>query len=285
MDGPLPWTQQGFFIPSGKATSASFDEQQERLWVGGDDGFLSSVTLPDLQLYSATRTCYLGDDDSVEWSVARGSAHVDVTACASGVAVANGLGLRLYDRGGLLDAEVPATAFEPLMPGAAHFGGRPPAVHFAMPIDTHDGATGAPTTLRLVVGGTMDAVHLIDADRLFSGASVFSAGSSAHARLMAAGASGFRSGTTVTHGGKAPTPRMRSIACFPVRHAVTAAVLAEGRALAVASGETGKQNLRLVPLPRQAASPHVGRPCATLGRCVTLRPNPAATTVLAMQAR
>lgn len=122
--------------------------------------------------------------------------------------------MRLYDRGGILVADAPVTAFTESKAGASSA-----SLLCALPLDSHDG-TGNQVTSRLVVAGHMAEIQLIDSSRLW----------------MCGGPGGgvFRGSSAVGSAGRAGSV-IRTIASLPVQHAVGAMAVAEGRSLIAAS--------------------------------------------------
>lgn len=134
----------------------------------------------------------------------------------SAVIVPVGTGLRLYDRGGVLQADIPAAAFERPSGVPVEDAG---SVLTSLAIDSYD-QSGGLSTGRLLAAGRMPAVHLLDATRLTSPA--------AHHHGHGHGP---------LHGGKAIRNAVRSINMMPVNHSVSSLCSAEGRVLVAASGD------------------------------------------------
>lgn len=72
MDGdgrPLAWAAQSAIYHGASPTGVGFDPQEERVWVTDTDGFLTSYTLGDQQLYSATRVAWFSSQDDANWAI------------------------------------------------------------------------------------------------------------------------------------------------------------------------------------------------------------------------
>jgi hypothetical protein len=72
------WSLQGCVqLGSGHAgVGVAFDPaDEERLWTSDGDGFLTSYTLPDLQLYSSTRACWVSTYDDAAWGISNLQSH------------------------------------------------------------------------------------------------------------------------------------------------------------------------------------------------------------------
>ena len=280
--GPsLPWAEQGVLVASATPTDVSFDAANEQLWVGCNDGTLASYRFPDLQVSqsadvarpqaqarlvsltpstaqvnSATRVCTKAATDDAEWSAVSGDIRISPVCGASGTFVTTGVGLRVYDAGGVLDAEVLVSALEAtgaVAPGVSSaFGGRPFRAVLPIDAETADSlgqAVGA-TTQRVLVGGGLGAVLLLDSSRFFS-----SSGSGSVGRVR--------------------KEHVRAIASFPVAHAIDVLALSSSgagesgggppggvRALVAACRESGVVTLfdgqLRSPRPLHSFTPHAG---------------------------
>jgi len=161
-----PWVTRQVAFLSSPAVGVSFDPLQERIWATHSDGFLSSYTLPELQTYSSSRFAFTGEEDDAAWSVTQDAGMAAPRCSASGVVVASGPALRVYDRGGHVDGEVLASALAAAT--ASPDGGFQARITAALPLDSLD-AYGMPSTQRLLVGGEgLGHVHLLDASRLWT---------------------------------------------------------------------------------------------------------------------
>jgi hypothetical protein len=147
-------------------------------------------------------------------------------ACpCSGVCVATGPSLRLYSRGGLLEADVPYTALLDATASASSAAAAPSrsapahAIRAVLPLESYD-MLGLAATPRIVVGGNLGALQLIDASRMWGGG--------------AGGGYG---------AGRAVKSAVRSVASFRVSHSVGHLSMVEGRALAAGSRDTGEVTL------------------------------------------
>lgn len=280
----LPWAEQGVLVASATPTDVSFDATNEQLWVGCNDGTLASYRFPDLQVSqsantdhpraqarivsltpsslqvnSATRVCTKAAADDAEWSAVSGEIRIAPVCGASGTFVTTGVGLRVYDAGGVLDAEVLVSALEAtgaVAPGVSSgFGGRPFRAVLPIDAETADSlgqAVGA-TTQRVLVGGGLGAVLLLDSSRFFS------------------------SSTSGGSAGRVRQEHVRAIASFPVSHAVDVLALSSSgagesgggggppggvRALVAACRESGVVTLfdgqLRSPRPLHSFTPHPG---------------------------
>ncbi len=69
------WVQQGCIPHGTPVVGAAFDSEEERLHVTDSAGFLASYTLPDAQLYTSTRTCWVSTYDDPAWSITNLQGH------------------------------------------------------------------------------------------------------------------------------------------------------------------------------------------------------------------
>jgi hypothetical protein len=227
---------------SGVIAGLSFDPLEERLWLADGDGYLASYALPDCSPYCSVRSCWGTTYDDADWGITSlPRIALRPVACASGVALAIGCALRLYSRGGVLEADVHVSALErvsgavavvvapPAAPGGAPGGGgaplrsSPAGLNVVLPIDSADPRGGAPSSGKMIVGGKLASgcLHLLDSARLWAPGAARVVHSGGGAVFAAGGGAGGGGG-----GGGASTVRV--LQSFSVGHSVGVAALGGG---------------------------------------------------------
>ena len=219
--------------PTQPVTGLSFDPVEERLWLTDSEGFLASYVLSDCAPYSSTRVCWPATHDDPAWAItALPRSSIRPVVGASGVIMPVGSALRLYGRGGVLEADVHVAALERAAPGGGGGGAGSSAsgLSVALALDAPDTrGVGGYASGKILVGGRLASnnLHLIDASRLWTG-----------------GAGAARVFRTSEASRYSQTPSVRVLQSLSVGHAVGALVASggdgagRGGIVVAASGDT-----------------------------------------------
>ena len=153
--------------PSQPVSGLSFDPLEERLWLTDSDGFLASYVLSDCSPYSSTRVCWPATHDDPSWAITSlPRSAIRPVVGASGIIVPVGSAMRLYGRGGVLEADVHVAALERGTSSSSS------GLSVALALDAPDTrGTGGYASGKILVGGRLasNSLHLIDASRLWTG--------------------------------------------------------------------------------------------------------------------
>jgi hypothetical protein len=202
------WHQTGSFRGngSGSISGVSFDVFEERLWYTDTEGYLSSqslpVSTPPLAALTSTRSCIPADHNNVAWGITNiNKLSLRPSSCASGTATPIGCALRLYSREGLLTADIPVSSLKNSFQSSLSSVSSPIAnnreedkspqtdesILCSLGIDTneHDPSIGSFNvdqswrTSKLLVGGRLPSLYVLDSTKLFSQRDQVYAGKSA----------------------------------------------------------------------------------------------------------
>lgn len=264
------WQQTGSFRnATGSISGVSFDALEERLWITDSEGYISShslpVSTPPLSAFTSSRACITADHNNSAWGITNMSKFsLMPSTSASGICVPIGCALRLYSREGSLTADIPVSTLKNSSQSNVVSVNAPnlsslnenkrdekspqtdESILCSLGIDTNEldpsiGSYSADRpwrTSKILVGGRLPSLYVLDSTKLFSSRDLVQSGkgvgSPSSYSVTLHGGGGFDSISPLRTLQKQP---IRILATLQVDHPVMHLCHSENRSIIAANGE------------------------------------------------